>query len=184
MKSSRARLGIRGRSVVVAVVVVVAAMLLGGAGLVFVLEDNLETTATATAEARAREVGDLITTTGLTEATATILAEARSGQLVQIIDPDHRVLASSTRGLSARDQTYTVQVAIPITAERAAVRSVARYLILVTPLLLAGVALAVWLLVGRALGPVERIRREVAAIDSTDLTRRVQVPSTADEIAS
>jgi signal transduction histidine kinase len=217
----RARVGIRARSVGVTLLGVVAAMLLGGAGLVFVLEDNLETTATATAEARAREVGDLITTTGLTEATATILAEARSGQLVQIIDPDHRVLASSTRGLSAapmvelfpavgtsstaeatalldapgewavvargvsaRDQTYTVQVAIPITAERAAVRSVARYLILVTPLLLAGVALAVWLLVGRALGPVERIRREVAAIDSTDLTRRVQVPSTADEIAS
>ena len=219
--SGRARLGIRGSSVVVAVVVVFVAMLLGGAGLVFVLEDNLETTATTTAEARAREVGDLITVTGLSEATSTVLAEARSGQLVQIIGPDQRVIAFSTRGLAAapmvplvppvgesaateasgllgepgewavvargveaRDRAYTVQVAIPITAERAAVRSVARYLLLVTPLLLAGVAVAVWLLLGRALGSVERIRREVAGIDSTDLARRVEVPPTADEIAS
>lgn len=217
----RVRLGIRSRSVIVAVVVVLAAMLLGGAGLVFVLEDNLETTATATAEARAREIGDLITTRGLSEATATILDEARSGQLVQIIGPDHQVLATSThtlagapmvrlfppigeteateatgllgepgewavvaRGVAARDQTYGVQVAIPITAERAAVRSVARYLLLVTPLLLVAVAAAVWLLLGRALGSVERIRREVAGIDSGQLTRRVEVPPTADEIAA
>lgn len=221
VRPGRVRLGIRARSVIVAVVVVLAAMLLGGAGLVFVLEDNLETTATATATARAREIGDLITTSGLSEASATILAEARSGQLVQIIGPDYRVLVTSAhalagapmvrmfpavgetaatettgllgepgewavvaRGVAARDHTYGVQVAIPITAERAAVRSVARYLLLVTPLLLLGVAVAVWLLLGRALGSVDRIRREVAGIDSGHLARRVEVPPTADEIAS
>jgi hypothetical protein len=67
-----------------------------------------------------------------------------------------------SRGVAARGRAYTVQVAIPITAERAAVRSVARYLLMVTPLLLAGVAVAVWLLLSRALGSVERIRQEVA----------------------
>jgi signal transduction histidine kinase len=218
---ARRRLGVRGRSVLVAVGVVLVAMLIGGSGLVYVLEDNLETTATNTAADRAREIGEVITTIGLTEATDAILSEARSGQLVQIVDPDRAVFAASHRdildvpmvalfpavgeslqadgsdyladsgdwavvahGVSARDANWVVQVAMPIGAERAAVRSVAGYLLVATPVLLAGVALAVWLLLGQALGAVDRIRREVAGIDSRNLSRRIEVPATGDEIAS
>jgi len=50
------------------------------------------------------------------------------------------------------------------------------------PVILLAAAAAVWLLVGRALGPVEQIRRAVTDITSADLSRRVPEPGTADEI--
>lgn len=51
------------------------------------------------------------------------------------------------------------------------------------PLLLAVAAAVVWRVLGRALGPVEAIRSEVADISIADLSRRVPVPDTGDEIA-
>jgi signal transduction histidine kinase len=55
-------------------------------------------------------------------------------------------------------------------------------LILGFPIILILAALAVWILVGRALGPVERIRHAASAITSADLSRRVPEPGTDDEI--
>jgi signal transduction histidine kinase len=55
-------------------------------------------------------------------------------------------------------------------------------LIAAFPIILALAAAAVWTLVGRALGPVEQIRRAVTDITSADLSRRVPEPGTADEI--
>ena len=51
------------------------------------------------------------------------------------------------------------------------------------PLVVILVAWATYLLVGRALRPVERIRAQVASISSADLDERVPVPPTGDEIA-
>ncbi|UUU44480.1 ATP-binding protein [Streptomyces sp. NBC_00162] len=51
------------------------------------------------------------------------------------------------------------------------------------PLLLATVAFVTWRVTGRALGPVEAIRAEVAEISDRDLHRRVPVPPTRDEVA-
>ncbi|WP_436844014.1 HAMP domain-containing sensor histidine kinase [Streptomyces subrutilus] len=51
------------------------------------------------------------------------------------------------------------------------------------PLLLATVALVTWRVTGRALGPVEAIRAEVAGISDRELHRRVPVPPTHDEVA-
>jgi signal transduction histidine kinase len=50
------------------------------------------------------------------------------------------------------------------------------------PLLLAVVALTTWVVVGRALAPVEAIRAEVDAISATALHRRVPDPPADDEI--
>ena len=50
------------------------------------------------------------------------------------------------------------------------------------PLLLLFVGVTTWGLVGRALDPVEAIRRQVAEISVTALDRRVPEPATADEI--
>jgi signal transduction histidine kinase len=60
----------------------------------------------------------------------------------------------------------------------------ATHLLLGIPLVLLLAALAVWLIVGRALRPVERIRRAVTEITSADLTQRVPEPGTADEIGN
>lgn len=80
--------------------------------------------------------------------------------------------------------TFWVQVAVPIRVQRETVQTVAIFLLGATPLLLAGVAAAVWLLVGRALRPVERIRTAVSAVDAHRLTARLEVPRTRDEIAA
>jgi signal transduction histidine kinase len=50
------------------------------------------------------------------------------------------------------------------------------------PALLLLVGVTTWWLVGRALDPVEAIRRQVAEISAADLSRRVPEPETADEI--
>ncbi len=51
------------------------------------------------------------------------------------------------------------------------------------PLLVALLALAIWVTVGRALRPVENVRREVAVLGARSLERRVPVPPTDDEVA-
>jgi signal transduction histidine kinase len=58
----------------------------------------------------------------------------------------------------------------------------ARLLILGVPGILLLAAGTVWLVVGRALRPVEQIRHAVTDITSADLSRRVPEPGTADEI--
>jgi len=52
------------------------------------------------------------------------------------------------------------------------------------PVILLLAASAVWLIVGRALRPVEQIRHAVTAITSADLSQRVPDPGTADEIGN
>jgi signal transduction histidine kinase len=58
----------------------------------------------------------------------------------------------------------------------------ARLLIIGVPVLLVLACGTVWLVVGRALRPVEQIRGAVTAITSADLSQRVPEPGTDDEI--
>ncbi len=89
-----------------------------------------------------------------------------------------------TTAFTSGGQTHFVQVAVPIRIQRDTVQTVAVLLLAGTPLLLAAVAVSVWLLVGRALRSVEQIRKAVAEIDARALTARLEVPKTGDEIAA
>ncbi len=51
------------------------------------------------------------------------------------------------------------------------------------PLLVVLLAAGIWVTVGRALQPVEAVRREVAGLGARSLQRRVPVPATGDEVA-
>jgi signal transduction histidine kinase len=62
-------------------------------------------------------------------------------------------------------------------------RDLQGHLLLTIPFVLLGGAAIAWLLLGRALRPVERIRAEAAAISATDLHRRIPDPGGDDEIA-
>jgi signal transduction histidine kinase len=57
------------------------------------------------------------------------------------------------------------------------------HLLFALPFVLLGGAAVAWLLLGRALRPVERIRAEAAAISATDLHRRIPEPAHDDEIS-
>jgi signal transduction histidine kinase len=77
-----------------------------------------------------------------------------------------------------------VLVAAPLEVQTSTLRTVGLLLLGAAPLLVALVAAAVWVLVGRSLQTVERIRRQVAEIDGRRLHERVEVPPTGDEIAA
>jgi len=89
-----------------------------------------------------------------------------------------------SHGVAAGPASYVVQVATPLRVQRQTLQTVSIFLLGATPLLLVAVAVAVWLLVGRALRSVELIRHEVSEIDAQRLASRVQVPRTRDQIAA
>ncbi|MBD0020635.1 HAMP domain-containing protein [Gordonia pseudamarae] len=68
----------------------------------------------------------------------------------------------------------------PITTS---VLTVAYTICMVFPGIIIGVALLTYFLVGRALRPVESIRKQADAISGGDTSRRLTVPATGDEIA-
>ncbi|HEY6682215.1 MAG TPA: ATP-binding protein [Propionibacteriaceae bacterium] len=96
---------------------------------------------------------------------------------------DDEVLVSA-RGVEVNDQAYVVLVAEPLEVQTDTLRTVGLLLLAAAPLLIALVGVAVWVLVGRSLKTVERIRRQVAEIDGQRLSERVEVPPTGDEIAA
>jgi signal transduction histidine kinase len=56
-------------------------------------------------------------------------------------------------------------------------------LLTIGPIALALTAAGGWLLAGAALGPVERMRREAAAISASEPDRRLHIPTSRDELA-
>jgi signal transduction histidine kinase len=99
-----------------------------------------------------------------------------------LIDDDHSYLIVA-QGAAYGGRTYTVVVASSVETQRQTVATVAKYLAIGFPALLIVVGVAGWLMVGQALRPVERIRGRVQRIGTRDLTERVPVPQTRDEIA-
>ncbi|BCW66985.1 two-component sensor histidine kinase [Arthrobacter sp. NicSoilB4] len=94
-------------------------------------------------------------------------------------DDDFHVVAA---GVQVGSAPYTVVVASSVQVQSDTVITVAWFLLAATPLLLAIVAVSVWLLVGRSLKQVERIRGQVARINADHLDGRVDVPRTNDEL--
>ncbi|MFF2242805.1 sensor histidine kinase [Arthrobacter sp. NPDC058130] len=99
-----------------------------------------------------------------------------------IRDPgDFMIVATAVR---LDDGPYTVVVASRMQVLAETLATVSWYLLVAAPLLLLVVGISVWLLVGRSLQQVERIRGQVARIDGERLDERVDVPQTNDEIQS
>ena len=86
------------------------------------------------------------------------------------------------RGVDISGATYTVLVASSLGSVDASVRSLTTVLVLGLPLLLVMVSVTTWIVVGRALRPVEAIRSQTASITADQLHRRVPEPPTTDEI--
>ena len=90
-----------------------------------------------------------------------------------------RVVAQSARSASG---PLTVYVASSLSGPEESVAAVRRILLVGAPLLLGVVGVTTWVIIGRALLPVESIRSEVAHISVHALQRRVPEPGVADEI--
>jgi signal transduction histidine kinase len=107
-------------------------------------------------------------------------AEIRTVGRLPIADDDsYRVLASSAEHEGA---PATIYVASGLGRVDDSVSEVRRILAAGLPLVLLVVGVTCWLVVGRALLPVDAIRREVADIGAGELGRRVPEPRNDDEV--
>ena len=91
-------------------------------------------------------------------------------------------LETITRTVNTPEGPITVVAAAPADEVARSVAAVRRALLFGLPLLLALVGAAAWAIVGRALHPVEAMRREVEAITGSTLHRRVPEPESSDEV--
>jgi signal transduction histidine kinase len=126
-------------------------------------------------------------------ATANIEAE---GPVLPARPPGHNRLQTITRSpvdgdrrfrlvvrtVSTPSGTYTVYAAGSLATADHSVAVVTRELAVGGPILLLVVTAMTWVVVGRALSPVEAIRAEVARISTLALDRRVPEPAVADEV--
>lgn len=106
--------------------------------------------------------------------------DVRASRLTLLDDDDPYLLAVA--GVDASGGYYRVIVATPISAQQESVRTALTLLLVGFPVLLILVAIAMWLLVGRALRPVERIRARVSEIRGSAVRERIPVPGSGDEI--
>ncbi len=136
-------------------------------------------------------VAQVVDSDGRVVAASAIVEEATigpavDGQRIRSIGPlpggdddDMRLLS---RTVDAAGGSTTIHVAAPRDDISDSVATLRQSLLVAVPLAAGVLALLTWVLVGRTLRPVERIRAEVASIDGTDLHRRVPVPPADDEI--
>jgi signal transduction histidine kinase len=95
-------------------------------------------------------------------------------------DPYRVAAVSSSAPAGTR---YVVYVGLPMADVSTSITELTAALALGGPALVAVLAVITWLLVGRALGPVDVLRQQAADITVTDLHERVDVPPTDDELA-
>ncbi|HEX3004539.1 MAG TPA: HAMP domain-containing sensor histidine kinase [Angustibacter sp.] len=151
----------------------VAASVRGGQ-LVQVLDDSGGVTAASSSRARSRPLSSARPAIGQ------VIVRSPSRQPLVDDDSDYLLAVTAT---TWSGQQYRVVVAAPIGAQQESVRTALSLLLVGLPALVVLVGVATWLLVGRALSPVERMRARVAAIGGSRVRQRLEVPSTGDEIA-
>lgn len=205
--SGRARTAsLRTRITLVASAVVAAALVIGAIGFVAVLRAALLDGVRVSVERDATELAARLDSSG-----ANSLSEDDDERLFQLASPSGTVLATSDNlrnvalgvqvgagpqivRLPGHDSEYLVlaerlgQNGETIVAGRSlqnvntTLATVVGLLAVAVPLLVLLVALITRFVVGRALSPVERMRREVDSVSGTSLDRRVADPGRNDEV--
>jgi signal transduction histidine kinase len=119
-------------------------------------------------------------------AIATFAPEGRAPvvRMVRDVPDDNELIDFRVWAQRARtpDGPATVYIGTSLESVNETIATVRRVLLFILPPLLGLLAVASWVLVGRALRPVEAIRAEVADISGRALDRRVPVPPRRDEI--
>ena len=210
---------LRARLTAAAVVVIAAAITLAAVLLTVRLESALRASVDEAALDRAERVAATITSGRPAESLPTV----DDDEVVQVLDQDGAVLASSVelpdgrpllrapagtgpevvtqQGLALpgeQDEPYRVltlpvstsdgqrvlvQVGLPLDDAEESIEELASALAVGAPAVVVVLAVLTWLLAGRALRPVEALRRQAADIPGDALDRRLAVPAGGDELA-
>lgn len=191
---------VRGRATLAAGAVVAVALLFGALLFDGALTRAVEQSALATAEASAERIAARVGPDG-----ARLGSDYDDDELVQILTPEGTIAAASPDARNipplregrvvidndafvvaqegVKDSRLIVLVAHEIDDGLEVVAAARWLLATAIPILVGLVALGAWVLTGRALAPVTRIRAEVESIEAGRLGHRLQVPDTGDEIA-
>jgi signal transduction histidine kinase len=198
----RRGLSVRLRTTLAATLVIALALALGSVLLVRLMEDALVAGVAETAERDAEATASLLEASGATRlpeiddalqqlyADDTLVATSDDADrltLPSVDRPTRAVIDGAEHVLVTRATTiaggeYDLRLALPLDDALRASATVSGILLAAVPVLLVVVALLTWLVVGRALRPVDTIRREVDAIGPAELDRRVAEPPTDDEV--
>ncbi len=201
----------RVRTTAVAVIVVGLALLLGAMALLTVLRDTLTDNVRTAAEFRATEIAAVLESGAeppaltvseadeqliqVLDETGKVLASSdnvagqppvvriRPGQVREIDTPvdEDRFLAVAVAA-DTPDGPRTVIVARALADALESTDVITRLLMVGLPILLVLVGVTTWTVVGRALAPVEGIRREADSVTAAELYRRVPEPESGDEV--
>lgn len=193
---------VRFRATAAAMVVVGVALALGAIGFTATLNLALASATSSAAEMAVEEIADRAEDSG-----PGIVADLDDDMVVQVIDSSGEIVAQTEEayGLDLSQMSEIVEIdddrylvvhetvddvglvvwlGHPLGDDGATVNVVVQLLIVTIPLLVALVGTITWLVTGRALAPVHRIRSEVEEITVSALDRRVVVPETDDEISA
>ncbi|MDX8032645.1 HAMP domain-containing sensor histidine kinase [Lentzea sp. BCCO 10_0856] len=199
------RAGVRVRLTALAVLVVGLGLVVGGAVALTLVGDQL----TGNAEAEARRQVDSFASViadGLPSALPPLVqVVARDGSVLgasselahtrllalwpesgvvtgtsRLPDGEHHAVAGVPA--SVRDRSVAVYAAVSLEHAEEGVEAATTALAIIVPLLLVAAGGTAWLVVGRALRPVEAIRERVTEITASQLDRRVPEPSADDEV--
>ena len=133
------------------------------------------------------EIAQLIGPDGSVRAASEDAREALGSNALPVSDDPHILTVDEEQMLVVSedlDGDHALVVAVSMKDDAETLATVSTLLTIAVPLLLILVAAITWLVVGRALRPVERIRERVDDITADRLDQRVPVPETADEIAA
>jgi signal transduction histidine kinase len=197
---------VRGRTTLGATIVVAVALAIGALSFYGILSASIHSATERSAEQRLDELSERLDQRGGRE------VDRLEDEIVQIIGADGSVRAASEDAREALGSTPlpldddpqtrtideepmlivsdgigdddTLVLAVSIEDDSETLSTVATLLTVAVPLLLALVAVTTWLVTGRALRPVTRIRGEVDGITAERLHQRVAVPDSGDEIAA
>ena len=204
--ASRGWRSVRGRTTLGATLVVAAALAIGAVSFYGILSGSIHSATERTAEQRLDELADRLDQRGGRE------IETLDDEIVQIIGRDGTLRAASEDARDALGSTPlpvaddartatidgepmlvlsddignddTIVLAVSVENDAETLSTVAILLVVAVPLLLLLVAATTWLVTGRALRPVTRIREEVDGITAERLHHRLAVPDSGDEIAA
>ncbi|GAA1815037.1 ATP-binding protein [Agromyces neolithicus] len=199
----RRRGGVRERITLVATSVVAVALVLGAVGFWVTLHTSLFDGLRNAAEQDAAVIAERIEVDGLGS-----ISEPDE-RLVQVVDESGTIIFASEDAPSAPvaedddaapvsvdDETFVtavegfssdagdgiVIVGRDTEAAEDTLATIAQLLWIAVPLIVMLVAATSWIIVGRALSPVERMRRQVDGVTAATLARRIDEPPVDDEI--
>ena len=193
-----------------AVLVVIVGLTGAGAALVNAVERSLLDRVRSADQAALERVAAIIQTTGRIPDVIPVVSP--DTQFIQILAPDGRVLAATLRiyedepmvvagkvnqpedlprrvrwqvsrtQIPSRAGPITIVAASPLSEVDRSVDALVDVLWLGVPVVVVLVGVLAWIVIGRALRPIEAIRAEVEAISATTIDRRVPEPGTGDEV--